>query len=364
VAVIKGSYLNTTVINGINAMRLLFGVFLLAISSLALSAPQGDALYADHCAACHGDTGAGGVGVPLSLPSFLNSVDDDFLRKTIRYGRPGRVMPAFRALSNAQVGAIVRHIRGWSDKPVPDFSGKPVRGDAEHGKQLFASHCAACHGANGEGGKGTGVTFSRKRDLPIIAPALNNAGFLAAVSDGMIRHTLQFGREDTPMRSFLEQGLSEQDINDLVIYVRSFENGAAPPDKQTATVTETTITAESSYSLEETIENLKGAIVSQNFILIRTETLEHGLTTEGEEDSKEVILHFCNFSFLYEALKVDPRVGMFLPCRVTVTERDGKVMVTTINPLYLSRLFNNNELDEYCKQMHDLYSAILEDATL
>ena len=55
---------------------------------------------------------------------------------------------------------------------------------------------------------------------------------------------------------------------------------------------------------------------------------------------------------------------MFLPCRITVTEKDGKVMVSAINPLYLSRLFNNNELNEYCKKMYAVYSAILEDATL
>ena len=273
-------------------------------------------------------------------------------------------MPAFRALSNAQVDAIVRYIRGWSDQPAPVFSDKTIAGDVQRGQQLFGSYCAACHGANGEGGKGTGVTFSRKRDLPIIAPALNNAGFLAAASDGMILHTLTYGREGTPMRSFLVQGLAEGDLDDLVSYIRSFANRKAPFDEPPATVIDKTITAESPYSLEETVENIEGAIVSQNFILIRTDTLEHGLIAEGEEDSKEVILHFCNFSFLYEALKMDPRVGMFLPCRVTVTEREGKVMVTTINPLYLSRLFNNDELDEFCKQMHGVYSAILEDATL
>lgn len=55
---------------------------------------------------------------------------------------------------------------------------------------------------------------------------------------------------------------------------------------------------------------------------------------------------------------------MFLPCRVTVTEVDGKVMVTAINPMYLSRLFNNDELNEYCEKMHEVYTTILEDATL
>ena len=356
--------LNTVVTNGISGVHVFFAVFLIASSCLALGAPRGDDLYAAHCAACHGDIGVGVVGVPLSFPSFLDSVDDDFLRKTIRHGRPGRVMPAFRALSDAQVNAIVHYVRGWSDKPAPVFSDKLVVGDVKRGQQLYGSYCAACHGANGEGGSGTGVTFSRKRDLPIIAPALNNAGFLAAASDGMILHTLEYGRENTPMRSFLVQGLTEQDLDDLVSYIRSFARGNAPVDTLVFSVVEKTIIAESSYSLEETIENLEGAIVSQNFILIRTDTLEHGLTAECEEDSKQIILHFCNFSFLYEALKVDPRIGLFLPCRVTVTERNGKVMLTTINPLYLSRLFNNNELDEYCRQMRDVYSAILEDATL
>jgi len=345
-------------------MRLFSGLFLLVLGSAAVAAPQGDRLYAAHCSACHGNTGSGGVGVPLSLPSFLDSVDDDFLRSSIRRGRPGRVMPAFNSLSDSQINAIVKHMRSWSKNPAPEYSQTAIQGNVAQGRQLFAAHCASCHGANGEGGKGTGVTFSRHRSLPIIAPALNNPGFLAAASDELIRYTLQHGRKGTPMRSFIEQGLSEQQINDLVSYVRAFEKQA--PLKQVSQQADlpAVISMESSYTLEETVENLKDAIVSQNFVLIREDTLEHGLVEEGKDDPSEKILHFCNFKFLYEALTVDPRIGMFLPCRVTVTEVDGKVMVTTINPKYLARLFNNNELDDYCQRMHDVYTSILEDATL
>ena len=345
-------------------MRWIVGMLLLGITTAVIGEPRGGELYAAHCAGCHGDTGKGGVGVPLSLPSFLESVDDNFLRTTIRLGRPGRVMPGFQALSDAQLDAIVSFIRGWSGKPAPDFSDRPVAGDVQHGKQLFASECADCHGKNGEGGKGTGVTFSRMRSAPIIAPALNNSGFLAAASDEMIRYTLKLGREGTPMDSFLEEGLSEQDLDDLVSYVRSWEKQLPAPGKPAVTAAESTLYVESSYTLEETIANLKDAIISQNYILIREDHLEHGLVKEGEEDPSEIILHCCNFKFLYEALAVDPRVGMFLPCRVTVTEVDGKVMVAAINPMYLSRLFNNDELNEYCEKMHEVYTTILEDATL
>jgi cytochrome c oxidase cbb3-type subunit 3 len=344
-------------------MRLfLLVIFMLAAGALQ-AAPDGGQLYATYCAVCHGDKGTGGVGIPLALPSFLESVDNAFLRKTIRHGRPGRVMPAFPALSDAQLNAIVGFIRGWSEKSVPEFSYETVKGNPVHGGELYVSYCAMCHGAEGEGGKGTGVTFSRRRDLPIIAPALNNPGFLAAASDEMIRHTLLYGREGTPMRSFLVQGLSEQDIDDLVSYVRSFSNKPVPTD-HAVPVDSPVLVGESPYTLEETLENVRQSIISQNFQVIRTEYLEHGLVEEGKENKRQVVVHFCNFKFLYEALAIDPRVGMFLPCQVTVVEIEGKVRVMTINPLYLSHLFNNKELDDACKRMTGVYRAIIEDATL
>ena len=39
-------------------------------------------------------------------------------------------------------------------------------------------------------------------------------------------------------------------------------------------------------------------------------------------------------------------------------------MVSTINPLHLSSMFNNAELDEYCMEMHQVYQSLIEDATL
>ncbi|MCK5262881.1 MAG: c-type cytochrome [Gammaproteobacteria bacterium] len=336
--------------------------FLLIMSGVAIAAPDGQALFNKHCSACHGTEGKGGVGVPLSLPSFINSVSDEYLMRTIRVGRPGRIMPAFPKLSDAQVKAIASHVRSWTDEPMVKFDPTPVVGDKKHGKELFAQRCAQCHGADGKGGKGTGVTFSRKRDLPIIAPALNNSGFLDSASDMMIKNTLIHGREGTPMVSLLATGLKEKDINDVVAYVRSFqEQKALPFDKEN---NGGAIIVESPYSLDETVENLKQAIENQNFKLIRTDYLDHGFVEEGKGNKKQVVLHFCNFNFLFEALSIDPRVGMFLPCRVTVVEREGVVQMMTINPMRLSKLFNNDGLNDACKGMTEMYEAILEDASL
>lgn len=345
--------------------RLVFLILSCVACAPARATDAGAKLYAHSCAACHGTHGTGGVGVPLALPDFLAAADDDFLRKTIRLGRPGRVMPAFRQLGDAEVDALIRHIRGWAPAGVtPAATEKsPSKGNAEHGGKLYARYCAACHGEHGEGGHGTGVTFSRPRDWPVLAPALNNPGFLAAASDAMIKTTLVRGRQGTPMPSFLKQGLKEQDIDDLVAYVRALGSKPLPnPVKQVADEPPV-IVRESPAGMDETIEKLKNAIGAANLRLIRVENFDQAFSEKGEGNRRHVVVDSCDFNFLNQALKIDPRVGLFLPCRFTLSERDGKVSVSAINPRRLSAIFNNSELNRLCDQMYQVYLDIIEEAT-
>lgn len=336
-------------------------LLLLAITPLQAK-QSGEQLYSAHCAACHGASGHGGVGVPLALPDFQYGVTNDYLEKTIRLGRPGRIMPAFTNLKDSEVKAIIKHIRTWAPGKPFKYSNKKIDGNLKNGETLYAQKCAVCHGANGEGGKGTGVTFSRPRNLPIIAPSISNPGFLASAPDMMIKTVLMNGREGTPMLSYLKQGLSEKDIDDVVTYVRSFEKqpAAVPPRKDQVVPL---ISFESPNSLEETVENIKKAAIGKNFRIIRQQYLNEGLVEPGKENKKQVVIYFCNFSFLYRALAIDPRVGLFLPCRITAIEENGKVTVTSTNPLYMSHFFNNEKLDRLCEEMFEVYAEIVEESS-
>ena len=342
-------------------LKYTFALFLFFASFSLYANPNGEQLYSNHCSACHGENGIGGVGVPLALPDFQYGVTNDYLKKTIRLGRSGRIMPAFTQLSDSEVDAIIKYIRHWAPGKPFKYSNKKIKGNIKHGKKLYMQSCASCHGVAGEGGKGTGVTFSRPRDLPIIAPALNNAGFLASAPDLMIKTVLMNGREGTPMLSFLKQGFSESDINDVVSYVRSFEN-IKQIDKTEEPVNPL-ISYESPRGLDETVEIIKRAIIGKNFKVIRVQYLNQGLVKKGSENKKQVMIYFCNFNFLNKALEIDPRVGLFLPCRITAIEKDGKVTVMASNPLYMSRLFNNEELSKLCQDMHDAYADIVEEST-
>lgn len=339
------------------------------IALLLLIAPlshgsEGKALYLANCATCHGNQGHGGVGIPLALPSFLSQVSDDYLHQTIRLGRPGRIMPPFYRLSDKKITQIIGHIRSWQKSPIPVWSKRTIAGKPDEGKQLFHKHCVSCHGENATGGKGTGIMFSRPRHLPITAPALNNQGFLIAAPDPMIKHTIINGRKGTPMPAAKSLGLNDAAVNDIVSYLRSLQlpmiSKKLSLDDEPAS-----LVYESPYNFEETLESLKRAIVGMNFVHIRDQPLDSGLVMEGKESKKHMMVYFCNFNFLYQALAIDPRVGMFLPCRITIVENEqGNVNLMTINPRHLSWLFNNNDLDDACNEMYDVYTSILEEATL
>jgi cytochrome c oxidase cbb3-type subunit 3 len=228
---------------------------------------------------------------------------------------------------------------------------------------LFQANCVRCHRAGGRGGAGTGVTFSRPRALPIMPPALDNPGFQAAASDQFLKRTLRRGRRGTPMPSFLQQGLSEQDLDDLVVYLRTLAHPASrwtPPVNQPAV-----LEVNSRYSLQQTVANLKQAIKGSNFRLIDEHYVENGVRPEAQQRHDQVVLFFCNFDFANQALALDPRVGLFLPCQVTVLRTAaGTVKVMAMNPKFMSRIYNNRELDEACTHMHDTYLQIMEEATL
>jgi len=334
---------------------------LIIFSNPVLASDNGGVLYAQHCAACHGDSGNGGVGVPISLGSFLDRVPDSYLKKTIRHGRPGRVMPAFRHMSDAEVNSIVNYIRKWSSKPAPVYKTENITGNKKTGQKLFTQHCVSCHGVEGKGGKGTGVTFSRVRSLPIIAPALMNDGFLASASDSMIKDTIVHGRVGTPMSSFAKQGLSDQQVNDIVSFIRSKQG---KNKKASTEILPANLMYEADGTIEEALEAVKKAIVGANFRVIRVQHFEDAYVEKGKEDSKKIIIYFCNFNMLYKALAIDPRVGLFLPCRITLIEKKGKVKLLSINPATMSKKFNNDELLKLCDEMTALYEAIMEEATL
>lgn len=139
------------------------------------TAHQAYPLYVSQCARCHGLTGEGdGPGAdsprfaqpPRDLTAggyrFISTdngvASDEDLYRTLARGLEPAGMPAFDQLSRDQLSALVAFLDLlWEDRPEP---GDPIEPGPrpeisqsllEIGEQLYASACAACHGAEGRG---------------------------------------------------------------------------------------------------------------------------------------------------------------------------------------------------------------------
>ena len=331
----------------------------------AQAAPDGRELYIEHCSGCHQFDGQGGIGLPLANVK-LADVSDDYLHKTIRLGRPGRVMPAFERMSDAQVGAIVRFLRQRSETREPAFSEQPIVGDAGNGAILYAEHCQKCHGEDGRGeGSGTGVTMSRERSFLVMPASISNPGFLASVSDPMIQRAIQVGRKSSGMPAFGQGKLSDAEINDLVAYVRAFEEreprqvAALDPEERPTHI------YASPYDFETTVANVKAALTGANFRIFPDRFVEEGLIDEFSVNTRQVGVRFCNFNVMYGMVKIEPRLGTVLPCRITIMERQGgEVILAVPNLRVVSRWFNNDELVGLWDNIEETFKAIIDEVTL
>ena len=179
---------------------------------------RGEVAYGLYCALCHGDSGEGYVSPKANAVTnedFLISSSDAFLEVALKRGRPGTKMSAFGReylgpLSDRDVTDIIAFFRSFQTGELLQLDESWVAiGEVDTGAALYAAQCAFCHGEDLTGAS---------------ALSLNNTVFLETASDAFLRYAIEAGRRGAGMPAF-GSAFSDQDIADLIVYIRSTESG-------------------------------------------------------------------------------------------------------------------------------------------
>ncbi|CAA6804565.1 MAG: Putative cytochrome c [uncultured Thiotrichaceae bacterium] len=121
---------------------------------------------------------------------------------------------------------------------------------------------------------------------------------------------------------------------------------------------------DSPYDFDKTVLTLREAIESHNFRTFPDRFLEQGLTDEFSVNQRQLSIRFCNFNQLDKALKLEPRLGVLLPCAITVIEHEnGEVQLFAANISAMAALFDNAPLTELIGDLQDSYDDIIEEVT-
>ena len=179
------------------------------------------ARYQQYCALCHSPDRSGYANdhaPSLKSPQLFAAGFPVVIGEAIAYGRPGTPMGGYHEevggpMTRADIVQLTRWLGEQAATAPIDLPEGAVTGDVALGAKVYAESCASCHGAQGEGGTGT---------------ALGNATMLALTPDAFLRHTIENGRDGTPMLAFRDK-LSTEQIDGVTAFIRSRSAGWTAP---------------------------------------------------------------------------------------------------------------------------------------
>lgn len=173
---------------------------------------SGERLYLRDCASCHGPRGEGTPrGTPLTETGAAGA---DFMLVTGRMPLATdefRPRPEYRREERA---ALVDHVASLGNGPgVPEL--RPAAADLGRGGVLYRTHCAPCHGTTGAG---SALAFGA------ITPPIARVAAIQVAEAPIV------GPGAMPKLS--PTVLSEDDLNDVVAYVRAMGREQATPPRE------------------------------------------------------------------------------------------------------------------------------------
>ncbi|KKO44062.1 hypothetical protein WG68_17220 [Arsukibacterium ikkense] len=187
---------------------------------------KAESMYQRYCSLCHGVQREGykaDHAPSLRSQSLLSTAFPQMLFDSIAWGRVNSAMDGYidetgGPLAESDILLLIRWLAQKENSSAIDLNQDPIPGNALRGKKLYSKNCASCHGNEGQGITGT---------------ALADQLFLASATDSYLKYAIVNGRDGTPMQSFAGT-LQDEDINDVVAYIRSQASGWSPQPPELA----------------------------------------------------------------------------------------------------------------------------------
>jgi mono/diheme cytochrome c family protein len=196
--------------------------------------------FRDLCRRCHGLNGGGHGQIAIYLDpyprdltkaGFINSKPVERLLHSVMNGVPGTSMPAWgKVMTEEQARGVLDYVfTTFTKEPRPEIkphnvpTANPVASNAEsiaRGEATFVKRCSGCHGKKADGkGPNSVDLLPRPRNL-------RNAWFVHAVDDKRLFDSILYGVQGTAMPAWIDYGLTNQNVGDLINFIRSLNQNS------------------------------------------------------------------------------------------------------------------------------------------
>lgn len=117
-----------------------------------------------------------------------------------------------------------------------------------------------------------------------------------------------------------------------------------------------------SYSMEEADQKIREALKERGFGILTEIDMQATMKNKIDKDIRPYkILGACNPNFAYQALQEEEKIGIMLPCNVTLIETEnGSVDVSIMDPSVALTVIDNNNIEPFANEVKGILQEALD----
>lgn len=115
-------------------------------------------------------------------------------------------------------------------------------------------------------------------------------------------------------------------------------------------------------SFDEAVDQVTAALKKEGFGILNEIDMKATLQKKLAVDFKKYkILSACNPQFAHQALLLEDKIGIYLPCNVVVEEHEnGAIEVAAVDPIVSMSAVKNEALGEIAKEVQQRLKSVIE----
>ncbi|NQY20415.1 MAG: DUF302 domain-containing protein [Campylobacteraceae bacterium] len=118
-------------------------------------------------------------------------------------------------------------------------------------------------------------------------------------------------------------------------------------------------TVSSNKTVAQLAQDIETNAKEFQFGVLHTHNIKQTLISKGKEFQNEcLVLDICNANYAIEILDFDMEMSMILPCKISIYEKEGKVLVSMVKITKLIPLLNK-DLEDKAKEIEKVLLNII-----
>ena len=120
-------------------------------------------------------------------------------------------------------------------------------------------------------------------------------------------------------------------------------------------------TVESKKNFDQLVEEIQAKISENGFKVLYVHDVQATMKGKGIEFPPYKIVELCNAKYAHAVLQADMTIGLMLPCKINVYEKDGKRFIVGMLPTLITEFFPEASLGSVPQEVENVIKKIIDE---